>query len=752
MAKVAVVFPPLVVSRDFVDYPYFADLGALSAGAALAAAGHQVHVDDALSRPEVQRVGSNRLQLGALPGALPEADVFVLAQTPFHRLPGRDPMIAEVLARVAGRPVVLADLYQSGQHFIDVPGAEILAAYPEVRAVLRYEAEATLASLVEGLPSTRQVVLGSEPPDLDALPLPAWERIDLEARFALNQRVMAELGRPSWAFPIDGHSLPLITSRGCPYRCIHCSSNPGLAPGAPKRQRRLSPPAMARHLDQLLRLGARRVHVLDELCNANVGHFDALLALARQRGLGLEIPNGLRADHLSNPQIDALRGQITTLSVSAESGVQRVVSEVVGKDLDLAHIGRVAEHAAAVGLPVLVHFIIGLPSETREEINQTLAYAQDLCRRTGAAPSVQFATPLPGTRLAGTLRALPHVADYGPHFQQHASPTNETVSPRELETFKQTFEQRLAAMRGPKTVVLCTTRKCNNRCTFCATGTGAQVDGDYGRQRELLTEHRRLGATRLELEGGEPTLHPQLFELIGFARSIGYDPVTLTTNGRRAFYPGYARQLAMSGAARIRFSLHGPSPAIHGENVGVPEAFDQTVEGIRNVKRAAPPGVELALALTLTRSNLPHLAAVAALALTLGVDQLDIQAVTPFGPATDSVAPDAHAAQESVMRLIDEWSERLRIRVFNLPWCLLAGYERFLAPDPVVLDREVLYLNDQGVNLFDYLRTQRSFEPGCATCARKAFCGGFYRRTNVPAPAWLTGPEDLPPPVEATPV
>ena len=35
--KVAIVFGPLRVSRDFVDYPYFADLGAAQAAAVLVA-------------------------------------------------------------------------------------------------------------------------------------------------------------------------------------------------------------------------------------------------------------------------------------------------------------------------------------------------------------------------------------------------------------------------------------------------------------------------------------------------------------------------------------------------------------------------------------------------------------------------------------------------------------------------------------------------------------------------------------------
>src|SRR5690606_1717143 len=150
----------------------------------------------------------------------------------------------------------------------------------------------------------------------------------------------------------------------------HCSSNPGLSPGMPKKQRRYSSDYLARHLDWLVSHGARRVHLLDELANVNARHFERLIELLVERDLRFEIPNGLRADYLDERLLAAMRGRVTTLSVSAESGVQRVVDEVVGKELDLATITRAAELTAGAGIPLLIHFMIGLPGETRAEINQ----------------------------------------------------------------------------------------------------------------------------------------------------------------------------------------------------------------------------------------------------------------------------------------------------------------------------------------------------------------------------------------------
>ena len=114
--------------------------------------------------------------------------------------------------------------------------------------LLRYEAEDVIVPLVARLAARAARSAdgpGARLERLDALPLPAWDLVDVEAYFRFHEAVVAGLGRPSWAFPIAGRSLPMLTSRGCPYRCVHCSSNPTSRRDgrlvAPKTQRRYSP-------------------------------------------------------------------------------------------------------------------------------------------------------------------------------------------------------------------------------------------------------------------------------------------------------------------------------------------------------------------------------------------------------------------------------------------------------------------------------------------------------------------------------
>jgi len=756
MARVLVVHPPVSVAKDFIDYPYFADLGAVQLAAVLRKRGDGVSLVDGYALPGSGLTWRHdgRAHLGAsveeVLGACPDtAGSVVVAYTPFHRPPTRDDVLGALLAGLRGRypdaSILLADCYQSGQHYVEAPGDAVLDAYPEVDAWVKYEAERTVPELLDaGRPAG--VHTGASPV-LDELPSPAWDRVDLDALDRFRARIVEHLGRGSWAFPIDGRTLPLVTTRGCPFRCVHCSSNPERRPGEPKTQRRLSIERMREHLRTLVEdHGATRLEVLDELLNVNESHFDAFLEAVSDLDVAFDVPNGMRADYLEPRHFARMLGKVTTVSVSAESGNQRVVTEVVGKQLDLEHVRRAAENAHRAAVPLMVHYMIGLPGETGAEINDTLEFALDLWDRHRAMPAVQYATPLPGTRLAEG-RSLPVVDDWGPHFQKAPSQPGAAVPPDELRRFKRTSDQRLQASLGPQKLIVNVTYVCNNHCTFCAVGTRTQVDGHPTRQREHLDKYRRHGVRMVDFDGGEPTLNPQLIPLVRYARAIGYERVNVTTNGRMCAYEDYARKLVRSGLTTLLFSIHGPNARIHAQQVGVAEAFEQSMQGIGNALAHRPDGVELGMNITITKGNHEALPEVAQLCWDAGLRWLNIQFLTPFGRATSWVAPDTQHAADVAMGVIDEWRDRMKLQVINLPFCFMPGYEEFMVGDLQKLSRHMIFVNNEGVNLADYLAERRVRKPVCEPCPHRSFCGGFYELEDVPEPPWLVSADSLVRPV-----
>jgi MoaA/NifB/PqqE/SkfB family radical SAM enzyme len=652
MARVLVVHPPVSLARDFIDYPYFADLGAVQLTAVLRARGDDVTLVDAYALPTstLSWRADGRAHLGApvadVVARFGHPDAAVVAYTPFHRPPARDAVLGELLAALRAslgeRRIVLADLYQSGQHYVEADGASVLASYPEVDAWVKYEGEVSVPAVLAG--GVRGVVRGVEVASLDDLPPPAWDLVDLDAADRFRARLVGNLGRGPWAFPIDGRTLPMVTSRGCPFRCAHCSSNPGREEGAPKTQRRLSAEALRSNLERLARVHrATRVEVLDELVNVNERHFDALLDVVEALDLKLDVPNGMRADYLERRHLRRMRRRVATVSVSAESGVQRVVTDVVGKQLDLRDIERVAEDAHAEGVASMIHFIVGMPGETADEVRETLS----------------FAMPLPGTALAKG-RALPVVADWGPHFQKSPSQPGALVPPDELVAMKTAFDARVRAVveakRGvastskpPRTRAVVTNMRCNQACTYCDRRRQkddlAAIRPDALRAR--IDEGIAAGAVEIVLTGGEPTMRGDLEALVRHAREQGAERIALETN---AVLVDDARAVALrdAGLGLARVNLVGATDAVDAVTRD-PGGFEKTRRGVEAFARAGVPMEVLAVVTRSTRALLGDLPG--ALATWLDADKR-VRTIEIAVPASGPDPSELLSYEEAVVTIL----------------------------------------------------------------------------------------------------
>jgi MoaA/NifB/PqqE/SkfB family radical SAM enzyme len=75
-------------------------------------------------------------------------------------------------------------------------------------------------------------------------------------------------------------------------------------------------------------------------------------------------------------------------------------------------------------------------------------------------------------------------------------------------------------------------QQCNLQCAFCLTNSGPRVKAPILRLKDvrLIAEQaHKLGATRFYITGGEPTLHPEFFEMVEALQALGQ--VVFFTNG-----------------------------------------------------------------------------------------------------------------------------------------------------------------------------------------------------------------------------
>jgi len=736
MSRALVIQPPLPLSGSFIDYPWFGAWGAYGAAAGLEAVGWQVTVLDGLTAVGADLHDSESgLWLGEpaadylarLAGA--ELELAIIHASPFLLAVHARPWLEQLVAAVAGKPLVVAEMFSGGMHYIETDGEALLAGLPDVSLLLRYECEPHLARLGPGeeLPSG-EVWENREPFALDQLPAPAWQHMDIDGYYALLERVLSSPLRPGLFPSAPRRTLPLITSRGCPFGCVFCSKNPGL-PGDRRQVRAVPLSSVEEWVARwVVDYGVERLVVLDELVNFDAERFDGLLSILEGQDLRVEFPNGLRADLLTDAQIRRLAPRTSTIKVSLESAVVRVQRELLGKNLDPAEVERVAATCHDVGVPFEVHCMIGIPGESRADILATLEMAARLHEQHGATPRLQFAAPLRGTLLA--QRADEHgwivdePADPYTGFQQRGVLATDTFDPDVLERARRSFERRIRD--APRKVIVNLTYRCNNHCVFCAVGDRPPEDADPTAVVEALRRYRDQGYELLDIDGGEPSLHSELLTVIEAAKRLGYERVSVITNGRRASYPAFARQLVRAGVDEILISLHGGEPAVQDNLTGVPGSFEQTVAGIENCLAVLSSPEHLAVNTTVVVENLEHLGGLADLLVRLGVRRWNVQLVTPFGRAEASQVPSEDDLRRHLGALIDQPPVGVRMQVINCPPCLLPGHEELAAVDFGKAARDMVFVGAAGENLQGYLAQRRQRTSRCDNCLDALVCPGEY--------------------------
>jgi cyclic pyranopterin phosphate synthase len=153
---------------------------------------------------------------------------------------------------------------------------------------------------------------------------------------------------------------------------------------------------------------------------------------------------------------------------------------------------------------------------------------------------------------------------------------------------RDTFDRPLRDLR------ISVTDRCNFRCTYCMP---AEIFGENFRflpREELLTYEEitrlvriivRLGAVKLRITGGEPTLRQDLHALVKMLAEIdGVDDLAMTTNAY--LLPKYAETLKAAGLQRITVSLDTLDDAVFRQMNGGRSGVERVLTGIAAAEAA----------------------------------------------------------------------------------------------------------------------------------------------------------------------
>ena len=219
--------------------------------------------------------------------------------------------------------------------------------------------------------------------DLDTIPMAAYDLIDLSKYWRTQS--MPPIPRRRY--------VSLLSSRGCPYACMWCHNIFGRAFRAHSAARIVDE---VRHYVKTY--GIDDIEFVDDSFNLSKERlldFSDLL-LKTNGPIKIAFPNALRADLLEESTVDALvDAGVYFCSFALESGSPRI-QEFTGKRLNIPQFLKAIELSTRKGIFANGFMMLGFPTETEEEMQETIRVATDSQLHTASFFTV---TPFPGTAL-----------------------------------------------------------------------------------------------------------------------------------------------------------------------------------------------------------------------------------------------------------------------------------------------------------------------------------------------------------------
>lgn len=280
-----------------------------------------------------------------------------------------------------------------------VPGEGELALEQILLACQNDRDYSAIPGLIRREPGGEVVTNPGENPfvqELDSLPMPAYDLIDLPEYWPLHSFVLVPRRK----------YISLMSSRGCPFQCNYCHQIFG------KRFRTHSVERMIEEVEHYLRTyGVRDIELVDDVFNHD---YDRALEFSEEivdRNIRVKFafPNGLRTDSLSEELIQAMvDAGWYYASFALEAGSPRI-QKLMGKHLDIDSFVENVAIATRLGVFGNGFAMLGFPTETEAEMRQTI---EVMC--TSRMHTAQFftVTPFPGTELYDeTLRIRPELLE-----------------------------------------------------------------------------------------------------------------------------------------------------------------------------------------------------------------------------------------------------------------------------------------------------------------------------------------------------
>jgi radical SAM protein with 4Fe4S-binding SPASM domain len=220
------------------------------------------------------------------------------------------------------------------------------------------------------------------------------------------------------------------------------------------------------------------------------------------------------------------------------------------------------------------------------------------------------------------------------------------------------------------------TTACQLRCRHCYVGNDRLNEANtmsLGFAIEIMDYFKITGGhDKLYILGGEPTMHPQLPEIVAAARARDYQ-VTISSNGD--FEDELFERMPPDLLNSFNFSLESADPDTHRRIRGNPHNFDRVTGRIR---RAAQLGYQIRIQTTVSRQNRDGILDLIPFLAELGASTLSFHILGRTGNGARFLEPLTPAEWMAFCAEIEAYPPEPRLAVYYPPTFVTAETQQML--------------------------------------------------------------------------
>ena len=242
---------------------------------------------------------------------------------------------------------------------------------------------------------------------IDDLPMINWDHFDIE-KYVAKAEVMPDKN----ISPEDMRSMPVVTARGCAFKCTFCHY---VFWNDPYRNK--SPKSILAEIKYLMeKYNVSYIHFWDDLSFASAIQVEKFCDAIFESGLKFKWMATIRVDLFSRARLsdeDALRvakkmkdAGCYSCGFALESGNKEIM-KLMNKKVEVDAFYKTVYILKEAEIISQISVVFGYPIETKETIKETF----DQCLKAGLYPSIGFLLPLPATVMYDYAKANGFIVD-----------------------------------------------------------------------------------------------------------------------------------------------------------------------------------------------------------------------------------------------------------------------------------------------------------------------------------------------------